>query len=65
MQNGNITKFSIIASGVLGLLIVGFWWFLLYKGVDVPDKFWLMGAAALVGVVGMDVLATLVSKYKV
>ena len=64
VTNGNITKFRIIASGIIGVLTVGGGIFLLYSGVEVPDKFWLLGAAALVGVVGMDVLATIVKIKK-
>ena len=64
MQNGNITKFRIIASGLIGLLSIGGGIFLLYSGVEVPEKYWYLGAAALVGVVGVDVLGTIVNKYK-
>ena len=58
VQNGNITKFRIIASGIIGVLTVGGGIFLLYNGVEVPNPFWYLGAAALVGVVGVDVLAS-------
>jgi len=58
VQNGNITKFRIIASGLIGVLTVGGGTFLLYAGVVVPNQFWYLGAAALVGVVGVDVLAS-------
>ena len=58
VNNGNITKFRIVASGIIGMLTVGGGIFLLYSGVEVPNPFWYLGAAALVGVVGMDVLAS-------
>jgi hypothetical protein len=58
VQNGNITKFRIIASGIIGVLTVGGGIFLLYNDVVVPNQFWYLGAAALVGVVGVDVLAS-------
>ena len=37
VQNGNITKFRIVASGLIGVLTVGGGIFLLYSGVEVPD----------------------------
>ena len=40
------------------MLTVGGGIFLLYNGVEVPNQFWYLGAAALVGVVGIDVLAS-------
>lgn len=64
MQNGNITKFRIVASGIIGFLTVGGGIFLLYSQVEVPPQFWYLGAAALVGVVGADVLASIVNKVK-
>ena len=64
MQNGNITIFRIVASGVIGLVAIGGGIFLLYSIVEVPGTFWYLAAAALVGVVGVDVLATIVNKYK-
>ena len=64
MDNGNITKFRIIASGVIGLVAISGGIFLLYSGVEVPSTFWYLAAAALVGVVGVDILATVVNKYK-
>ena len=64
MQNGNITIFRIVASAVIGLVAIAGGIFLLYSGVEVPSTFWYLAAAALVGVVGVDVLATIVNKYK-
>lgn len=64
MKNGNITKFRIVASGIIGLVTVAGGIFLLYKGVDVPAQFWYLATAALVGVVGVDVLASIVNAVK-
>lgn len=64
MQNGNITKFRIVASGIIGLLTVGGGIFLLYCKVEVPVQFWYIAAAALVGVVGVDVLASIVNAIR-
>ena len=64
MDNGNITKFRIIASAIIGLVAISGGIFLLYSGVEVPSTFWYLAAAALVGVVGVDILATVVNKYK-
>ena len=64
MDNGNITKFRIIASAVLGFITIGGGIFLLYSGVEVPGTFWYLAAAALVGVVGVDILATVVNRIK-
>jgi len=64
MMNGNITKFRIVASGIIGFLTVGGGIFLLYRQVEIPIQFWYLGVASLVGVVGADVLASVVKKYK-
>ena len=64
MQNGNITIFRIVASSVIGLVAISGGIFLLYSDVEVPGTYWYLAAAALVGVVGVDVLASIVNKYK-
>ena len=64
MQNGNITKFRIVASGLIGLVTIGGGIWLLHSGVEVPEKFWYVAAAALVGVVGVDVLASIVNAVR-
>ena len=64
MMNGNITKFRIIASGLIGVLTIGGGIFLLYSGVEVPNLFWYLAVAAVGGVVGADVLASVIKKYK-
>jgi len=64
MQNGNITKFRIVSSAIIGLLTVGGGIWLLYCGVEIPVQFWYIGAAALVGVVGVDVLASIVNSIR-
>jgi len=64
MYNGNITKFRIIASGLIGILTIGGGIFLLYSGVEVPNLFWYLAVAAVGGVVGADVMASLISKAK-
>ncbi|MCK5307168.1 MAG: hypothetical protein KAJ73_01020 [Zetaproteobacteria bacterium] len=64
VQNGNITKFRIIASGLIGLLTIGGGIFLLYSGVEVPTMFWYLAVAAVGGVVGVDVLVSIFNKGK-
>lgn len=64
MYNGNITKFRIVASGIIGILTIAGGTWLLYCKVEVPVQFWYLGAAALCGVVGVDVLASIVNKIK-
>lgn len=64
MYNGNITKFRIIASGLIGVLTIGGGIFLLYSGVEVPNLFWYLAVAAVGGVVGADVMASLITKIK-
>jgi hypothetical protein len=64
VQNGNITKFRIVASAIIGFLTIGGGIFLLYCKVEVPAQFWYIAGAALVGVVGADVLASIVNKVK-
>lgn len=64
MYNGNITKFRIIASGLIGVLTIGGGIFLLYSGVEVPNLFWYLAVAAVGGVVGADVMASIISKVK-
>lgn len=64
MHNGNITKFRIIASALIGLLTIGGGIWLLYCDVEVPLQFWYLAAAALVGVVGVDVLASIVNAVR-
>lgn len=60
VQNGNITKFRIIASGLIGLLTIGGGTFLLYSGVVVPQLYWYIAIGALSGVVGVDLLASVI-----
>ena len=64
MQNGNVTRFRIVASGLIGLIAVGGGIFLLYNGIPVPDLFWYLAAGALAGVVGVDVLASIVNAIR-
>ena len=64
MDNGNITKFRIVASGIIGVLTIGGGIFLLYSRVYIPPQFWYIGAASLVGVVGVDVLASWLKSRK-
>ena len=64
MYNGNITKFRIIASGLIGILTIIGGIFLLYSGIVVPNLFWYLAVAAVGGVVGADVLASVIKKYK-
>ena len=64
MYNGNITKFRIIASGLIGILTIIGGIFLLYSGIVVPNLFWYLAVASVGGVVGADVMASLISKAK-
>ncbi len=64
VTNGNITKFRIIASGIIGVLTVGGGIFLLYSGVEVPTMFWYLAVASVGGVVGVDVLVSIFNKGK-
>ena len=64
VQNGNITKFRIIASGVIGLITIIAGSALLYFGVEVPQLFWYIALGALGGVVGMDLIASVIKGIK-
>ena len=64
MQNGGITKFRILASGVIGLIGLVGGVFLLYHQIVVPDLFWYIIIGALGGVVGLDLLASIIKSIK-
>jgi hypothetical protein len=64
VQNGGITKFRIIASGVIGLVTVIGGVFLLYHQIAVPDLFWYISIGALSGVVGLDLLTSAIKAVR-
>ena len=60
VQNGNITKFRIVASGVIGLVSIVGGVFLIYTEHEVPSMFWYIAIGALSGVVGLDLLTSMI-----
>lgn len=64
VQNGGITKFRIISSGIIGLVAIIAGSLLLYFGVEVPQLFWYIAIGALGGVVGVDLLTSVVKSVK-
>jgi len=64
VQNGNITKFRIIASGIIGLVSIIAGSILLYYNIEVPNLYWYISLGALGGVVGMDLIASVIKGIK-
>ena len=64
MANGNITKFRIIASGIIGLVSIIAGSVLLYYNHEVPNLYWYIALGALGGVVGMDLIASVIKGIK-
>jgi hypothetical protein len=64
LDNGNLSKFRIVASGVIGLVAVGGGIYLLHANIAVPREYWIVTIAAISGVVGLDLLASLVKIVK-
>lgn len=64
VQNGNISKFRIIASGLIGLVTIVAGSVLLYHQINVPDLYWYIAIGALGGVVGIDLLASIIKGVK-
>jgi hypothetical protein len=62
MQNGNLTSIRVFASAVIGILgITGAWWLLL-QGTDVPKEYFALCGLAITGVVGVDVVASIIKR---
>jgi len=64
VSNGNITKFRIIASGIIGLVSTIAGSVLLYYNIEVPNLYWYIALGALGGVVGMDLIASVIKGIK-
>jgi hypothetical protein len=64
LQNGNLTVFRIVSSAILGLVGIGGGIYLLHTGVTIPREYWLIVGASITGVVGVDVLASIIKTIK-
>ena len=64
VQNNNITKFRIVASGLIGLVAIVGGTFLIYTGHEVPQLFWYIAIGALSGVVGLDLLTSVIKAVR-
>jgi len=60
LQNGNLTIFRVVASAVISLISIGGGIWLLHEGVNIPIEYWGLAAAAIGGVVGVDVAASVI-----
>jgi len=64
LQNGNLTIFRVLASFVIGITTVAGAIWLLHEGVDIPFEYWTVAMVAIGGVVGIDVIAAVLSGIK-
>ena len=64
LQNGNLTIFRVVASALISLMSLagGIW--LLHDGLTVPVEYWGLAAAAIGGVVGVDVAASIIKSAR-
>jgi hypothetical protein len=64
MSNGNLTMARLIASTIISLAAIGSSVFLVATGHSVPQVFWVVEVAGVAGVVGADVLASVLGGLK-
>jgi len=64
IQNGKLTAIRVIAAALLGLIGTAGSIVLLYFDKEIPLQFWGIVAIAILGVVGVDIAAAILSSIK-